>query len=367
MKKKNILIVAANGLGKSGVPNVICQVVEVLCKFAFIDVITFNDDNFYEQKVKDCGAKIIRIDDREPCGIVKRLLWRLFLEKYYHKKIFRKILNDKQYDCIHSFKEYDSAYFFALSDKFGVAERIIHCNNEIRPPKRLISKIIFSKKKRLIKKYTTRFIGVSSECCRISYPDMDFDVLFNTYDEEAYNLGVKNELKNDELVLTQVATFSGRKNQLFSLTVFELVLKAYSNAKLNLIGFEVEEGYLNKIIYFVSTHKLTSSVNIIDGSKGVADCFKRSTFILLPSLHEAAPITLTEAQACGVKCFASNHITKDMDCGGVEYLPINDPKLWADAIISSFSSIGNTRREFDMKRFSSANFEKQLKEIYGIK
>ena len=367
MKKNNVLIVAANGLGKSGVPNVICQVVEALSEFASIDVVTFNNDNYYSQKILNLGANIIKVDEKEPKSPIKRLLWRLFLEKHTHKIIFKKLFNNKRYICIHSFKEYDSAYCFAIAHKHDVSDRILHCNNEIKPPKSLVSRLIFNKKKKLIKKYTTRLIGVSSECCKISYPGMSFNILFNTYDESTFNQKVSNKLENKELVLTQVATYSGRKNQLFSLKVFELLLKDYPSAKLNLIGFEVECGYLNRINDFISKHNLNDSVNIIDGSNGVADYFQRTSYILLPSLHEAAPITLVEAQACGIMCFASDHITRDMNCGGVKYLPIDNPKLWADEIVSAFSNVGNVRTNYDMTRFSSANFKKQIKEIYGLK
>ena len=85
----------------------------------------------------------------------------------------------------------------------------------------------------------------------------------------------------------------------------------------------------------------------------IGDLFQKTTFLLLPSVSEAAPIVLVDAQACGIKCFASDTITKEMDCGGVIFLPITKGcEVWANAIKESFALNKNSRVSYDMSRFS---------------
>lgn len=364
--QNKILVVASSGLGKTGVPNVIYQVVRALSENYSIDVVVFNDEDYYAPKIKELGARIIRVDDKYPRKRVPRTIWRLFKEKRITKFIFSELFKNNTYQAIHSFKEHDSAFIFQTASTFKINKRIIHCNNEIHKPKNIISRYLFNKKMKLIKKYTTCYIGVSNECCSKSYPGVEYKVLFNAYDESKYNTGVHSKLKPFELVLTQLATFSSRKNQLFSIDVFESLLKKYPFAKLNLVGVEAEFGYLEKIKEKITKLNIKDSVNIVDGSKDISDIFRYSTFFLLPSLHEAAPISLVETQACGIFSFVSNTVTKDVDCGGLCYLDISEPLVWADKIDSYFVKYNNVRKTYDVSRFSIKKFNEELLSIYSI-
>src|SRR5699024_10385132 len=53
---------------------------------------------------------------------------------------------------------------------------------------------------------------------------------------------------------------------------------------------------------------------------------------LLPSEFEGSPVTLVEAQGCGVPCLASTNVPADGSVTGlVEFLPLSAPfARWAD-------------------------------------
>ena len=364
-RNKNILIIAESGLGKTGVPNVIFQVVSALYNEYNIDIVVFNDNDYYADKVKELGANIIKIDLKKPESRVKRLFWRLLKERNIYSKEFNKLFNSKKYDVIHSFKEYDSGYIFDIAKKHNINNFIIHCNREIYPPKNLISRFFVNRAMKLARKHVTKLIGVSSQCCEISYPNIEFEILYNSYNESKYNHNVICKLKKNELVLTHIATFSANKNQLFTLDVFKNVHDKYPNSKLVLVGMESDVGYLSLIKERITNLNLEGCVNIIDGSKDFIDILYNTSYCLLTSLHEAAPISLVEAQACGIKCFASDTIPSSMDCGGVMYLSIKDPIKWGDEIVDCFISNGNKRIDYDMSRFSSTGFKNKLLDIYN--
>lgn len=365
MDKKRLLIVAANGLGRTGVPNVLFQVINALKDFLWIDVVVFNDDDYYYDKIIKCGANIIKVNNKEPKGQFNRFFWRFFFEKRITNKIFTKLFSNKKYDYIHSFKEYDSCYFFKLAAKYGIKERIVHCNNEINKPKNLLSLCIFKKKKKMLYKYTSKLIGVSNDCCIRSYPGLPYMVLFNTYDDNVFNQKLSNLLGDDELVITHVATYSTRKNQLFSVELMDAIHRQYPCSKLNLIGTEVETDYLKQVRNKIKDLGLEDSVCIYDGAKDFFKVFRKTTFLILPSLSEGAPIALVEAQACGITCFSSNLITKDVDCGGIIYCPL-DKKYWVNAILKEFNSSKNNRRTYDVSQFSKITFKQRLLNIYKL-
>lgn len=353
-------------MNNSGVPNVICQVIESQYKKCNITLAVFNDDDFYYQFLRDHDVDIVKINLSKPQSSLKKLIWYFIRFPHLLEKSISAIIKNKKIEIVHSFKEEEGWPALKAAKKNNIKIRITHCNNEFRKRNSLIAWFIAKRNRRKLLKYSTCNIGVCEKCCLSMFKNKPYSIIYNSYNESKYNNSVVCELK-DEMVLTQIATFSDRKNQLFAINVLESIIKRGNKCKLNLVGFPIDYLYYDKIKDAIIQKNLSNFISVTDGRNGIGDIFEKTTFLLLPSFSEAAPIVLVEAQACGIHCFASDNITKEMDCGGVDFLPINKgPQIWANKIQQIFETFKNERRVYDVRKFSSKSFSKSIDKIYNL-
>lgn len=366
MEKKKALIIAFNDLNNSGVPNVIYQTVCSLHDEYDFDIIVFGSNLYYINKLKELNINNINVFNFTEQKESSRI--RKIISYYFQKKVYEKVKNlfaQNKYDVVHSFKEYNSWPFLKASKKFNISKRIVHSTVIHENSGNLLIRFLNKRNKRLTLKYATKFIGVSEQCCQNTFKEKKYTVIYNGYNENLFNKSVVNKLKNDDLILTQVATYNSNKNQLFSLSVFKELINFLPNAHLKLIGKETENGYLNQMMYYIKQNNLENNVDLINGEKGVGNHFYYTTFALLPSKKEGAGIVAIEAQACGIKVFASSSVSAEMNGGGLISLDLNKgPSFWAKAIFDEFNKNHNNRQTYDLKRFSKETFSTTIHSIY---
>ena len=368
-KKKKALLIAYNDLNNSGVPNVIYQTVKAICKEWDIDIITFSDNLYYFEKMKVEGitnVNIIRFDNNKPKTKLMRFFFHFFTNPKKQYKTAYSLITKNNYDVVHSFKETYSWPFFRAAKKAGIQLIIHHSNiNAVNHNSPLI-KLLDRRNKRLSLKYANCFIGVSDDCCKHSFKKHNYQIIHNGYDETKFNMSVSNRLNKDELVLTQVATFNENKNQIFSIMILKELINIYPNSRLILVGKNNDKQYFDYMLNTIESNKLHHRVKIIDGSSGIGNIFCETTFTLLPSHSEGAPITSIESQACGIQMFASTNVPKEMNVGGMTFLKLEDgPKKWAESIATQFKNNGNRRIGYNLSSFSTVSFREKINNIYN--
>ena len=78
------------------------------------------------------------------------------------------------------------------------------------------------------------------------------------------------------------------------------------------------------------------------------------------------PLTIIEAQACGIIVFASSNVTNEVNCGCVKFLHLDEgPEAWANYIYKTFMSNNNKRFECNVQKFSFKNFRSNLMLLYS--
>jgi glycosyltransferase EpsF len=140
---------------------------------------------------------------------------------------------------------------------------------------------------------------------------------------------VRKELGiNNKFVVGNIGRFVHQKNHDFLIDVFYEILKYKNNAYLLLIGTgELEDKIKNKVIKL----GIENNVIFLGTQNEVEKFYQAMDVFLLPSIYEGLAVVLVEAQASGVKCVASNSITKEAALTSkVSFLPLDNKSLWVN-------------------------------------
>ena len=357
---KKILLIADRDLGPSGVPNVIMSIVRGLKNKYIFDVIVFELNNYsFEKEFVSYGGRIIKIDIRKPDSIIGRISFYLF---NYRKQVFKELenkINIKEYAAIHSFKEIFSSPFLEYAKNNNINKRIIHINRFYEKNPKLYLEYLNKRNKHKCLKYSNIRLSVSEEAGRSFFGNKDFKTVLNPLNGELYK---KLPSYYNRLSLTQIGTFSNRKNQLFSLEVFKLVKNVVHDAVINFLGYEVESGYLNRMKDAIKKYGLEDSVAFFDQSYNQIDLLSKTSVCLFPSRSEAFGLVAVENRACNRPVICSTNIIKEIDCGGAVFLDF-DPNAWAKAICDIYFE----KKQFniDVSRFDSKDYYLLIDSLYS--
>lgn len=367
---KKALIIAYNDLNNSGVPNVIYQTIKALHERYSFDVLIFGEDDYYCRRLEKEETKInlIRYVEKKPNNKIARFFWWFYKRPYNHYLFMKNLFNDNKYSVIHSFKEYDSWPFFKAAKEANIQTRIYHCNVNLSLGHFSINSFIRKRNMRLSLKYSSSLVGVSELSCKNAFSSRKFTVLHNSFDGQKYNADVKCTLSNDEFVITQVASYSDNKNQLFTLQVIKEIKKLHSNVRLNLVGATSIDSYYKRLMEYVENNNLKDNVAFVTKCDNVNDIYEKTSLIVIPSYKEGFSLVAVEAQACGITVFASSNVTNEINCGGVHFLDLSKgPAYWAQEIYNYFMKYKNQRTEYDVSKFSFERFKKQIEDLYNGK
>ena len=86
----------------------------------------------------------------------------------------------------------------------------------------------------------------------------------------------------------------------------------------------------------------------------VAKYLNASDALVLPSIKEGAPVILIEAQSNGLPCFVSNSVTRYVNMGLCEYLPLKT-NVWISKILM-FKKSTNSERCKAINRIKSSDY-----------
>lgn len=327
-------------------------------KIQFDFVVHTEEECYFDDEIQALGGKIYRI-----APISKNI--------FKHMSQLKKIIKENGYKVVH---RHTNASIVAIDLKVaksvGVEKIIVHSHNTQSSKKNN-----FKLFKKMIDKYATHKFACSIEAGEWLYgKGKDFQIIKNGIDTLKYKFDKEIAIKkkdelglNDSFVIGHVGRFNIQKNHMFLLDIFYEYLKLNDKAKLLLVGDgELRSDIENRVKELGIKDKI-----ILTGVRSdVNELMMAMDVFLFPSLHEGLPLTLVEAQACGLKVLGSDVIPRDVAITSLyNFFEIGESsKKWAARLDLLKYEIQQNRDEFlDVKNivdFDVKNVSKQLEEVY---
>lgn len=316
-------------------------------KVQFDFLVHREEEGFFDKEIKSLGGNIIRSHSLRP------------LSYFSYKKQLTNIFenNEYKYNIIHSHLNSNSSIVLDIAKSYGIECRIAHAHiDKIGGNFKFLKKIL---RKKVNKTATHRF-ACAHNAGKFLYGEKYFKVISNAIntDDFIFNLKRRTEHRTslnlqNKLVFGHVGRFNIQKNHKFLIDVFEGIYEKLPNAHLLLIG----DGNLkNSIIDIVKTKKLETVVSFLGVRSDVNELLSAMDYILIPSLYEGLPVSLIEAQASGLKIFASDKISREVNITNlIDFLSIDDSQLWVDFILNNL----DYKRENTSELIKKAGYDVQ--------
>lgn len=368
MQRKKILLVAYNNLELGGIQNVIMNIVRNLSDEFLFDIVCFDSERtYFDDEFESFGGKIFRVGKKRRTSFIKRIAFYLHGRRL-QSAIKNVIKENGPYIAVHSHKEVESGYILKAAKKCGVPVRIAHAHTAFDNKYHPLAKIYISHLKKLIYKNATDLVACSKKAGEKLFGERNYQIIYNTVDKKFLEFDSERKISNAP-VLLQVGMVCDNKNQLFSVEVLVDLKKRYPDAKLTFIGEPKDDNmqkYFDNLIEKSKQLGVFDSVSFLPADSDVLDEMKTSDYVIFPSKFEGLGVVPIETQAQGLKCFVSNSVSGEVDCGGCEFLNLNDgAEVWAAKISEQFEKDYGQRVKYDMARFLPDTVMTQYRKLYN--
>ncbi len=345
MKKKKLLVVLQQ-LRRGGVELAAINFASHLSKEKY-DItyylvnIESNHDESLEKEIISSGAKIIKAP-KAAHG---------YLRGYFNAK---KVISDGKYDIVHSHVMFFSGIIAAAAKKCGVKKIIAHSHGiKWNHKENILFKVYKTAMRQLINRNATHRLACCAAAGEYLYGKDEYKkngiFMPNGIDctKYAFNKEVRQDvrrefgIKDGELLIGHIGTIYKIKNQVFLAEIFAEMLKTEPNATLLLAGERVDD---EPVIKKATELGIENKIIFADQRSDVDRLLQGFDIMIFPSLFEALPVSLIEAQAAKLPCLISSSVTKEVAFNtNTAFIPLSQPaKKWSE---KAFELIKQCRNE----------------------
>lgn len=312
----------------------------------------------YDKEIQSLGGRIFHVSRLVPWS----KSYRTELKKFFREHPKYKIVHVHQ-DCL-------SSVALQCAQECGIPIRIAHSHNSNQDKNwKYPIKRYYMKK---IPDYATELFACSKLAGDWMFLGEYFDILYNAIDinEYKYSPVIANKLRQEFhlencIVVGHVGRFNPQKNHSFLIDIFSECVQRNSNTKLLLVGDG--EGR-QKIQDKVRDLGIQDKVIFTGIRSDVNELLQAMDVFVFPSLYEGLPVTMVEAQAAGLPCVISDHISKEciVTSGLVTGKSLNEsPERWAEYVLQqSRRSRENHIEEIRTAGYDISTAAKQLESFY---
>lgn len=323
-----------------GVETFIIQIIRGMDPERFhFDLLTFCPKCAYEEELISRGCKVFHVTRRGKNPL------RNYIEQ---KRFFSTQANKYDYIWLHLSSASDINTIL-MAKKFTSAKVICHSHSIYFESSggiiRWLHMFLHKKNQPILAKNTDLFLACSRKAGQWLYGDIgkNFVIIPNGIDLSVFRFDClkreavrKSLFVQDKIVVGHVGRLTAVKNQAFLLEIFYAFQKRHNNSVLLIAGSGELEATLRET---AKQLKIDHMVQFLGFRRDVPDLLQAFDVFMLPSFFEGLPVTLIEAQACGLPCVISDSITSDVAITKLlHFLSTDRPAdIWADEIVASLN------------------------------
>ncbi|HOP51170.1 MAG TPA: glycosyltransferase family 1 protein [Ignavibacteriales bacterium] len=288
-------------------------------------IVNVNERCDYDDEIEALGGKIYHIP-RKKDSIIKNLI-----------SIY-KIVKENNYKVVERHGDNAIMFLDVLAAKIGGAKKVIVHSHNINTSLPKIHKIFYP----FLNLLSFQRLACSEDAAKWMFGNKQYILIRNAIDVSKfkYNQEIREDLRrrynlSGKIVIGHVGRFMSAKNHYFLIEIFRNLYSLNSNCVLMLIGRGELETEIKKK---VTDYGLENNVMFMGVRSDVNKLMQAMDCFVLPSLFEGLGIVLIEAQASGLRCFASDTVVpKEAQVTDLlEYIPLsNTPMQWAEKILAS--------------------------------
>lgn len=318
-----------HNMGNGGIENFVMNYYRAIDreKIQFDFLTSVEEEGYFDEEIKKMGGHIYHAYPKKKNPI----------KNYFS---IAKIIRDKGYNIVHRHTGSAISNIDLLAARHGGAEVLISHSHATQAGKKwlhYLARIIFHVK--------VEEFACSKEAGRWLFGKSEVEngkvqIIRNAINAEKYkyNSEVRKKVREehriqDKFVIGHVGNFNEAKNHDFLIDIFYEIQKEDADTVLWLIG---NGKFRQSIEEKVENLGIRDKVIFEGERKNVNELIQGFDLLVFPSVYEAFPIVLIEAQCAGLKCYASKGvIPKEIDVtGNLEFISLEKETLfWKNIII----------------------------------
>ncbi len=320
------------------------------------------------ERFREAGINCIQVPDKVHHPL--KHLWTMF-------NIFR----NGRYDVVHCHLDwYMNSYVCFLAMLAGIKKRIAHhhqaytIDSSFRAlPQNLLCTIM----RIPCKLFATHWLACGEAAAingwgKSAVKKGNVTILPNAIDPERFKFSETSRkeirgrcgIKDGDFVIGHVGRFFSEKNHKFIVDFFSEYSLKYSNCKLLLVGNGPLQAQIQNL---VKQKGIEDKVVFAGLQKNVVGFYSAMDVLLLPSIREAFPMTLVEAQYNGLPCIVSSAVPKETAITDYVFpLPIDDVKPWCEKISSLNIVVDRENLQIKSELFDIGKCYGMLESLYQV-
>ena len=309
------------GIGRGGyetyIMNLYRNIDRTKVQFDFL----YSFGGVYRKEIEALGGRLYRIPFITEKGP--------FVYTASVRKFFKE---HPEYKIVHSHMDKFSGLIMREAKRAGVPVRISH-SHSVANAGLMIYRLVKNFYGIMIEPNCTHRFACSREAGQWLFGKDRSDVTVVKNGINLANFTPEDTRDRDKFTISCVGRLAPEKNHTFLLDVFSKVYEKRPCAQLVLAGAGEEQHNLEQKAKALG---ISGAVEFMGDCDNVYDVLHKSDVMCLPSLFEGLGIVFIEAQACGVKCVASDRVPQEARVSDdILFLPIEKgAEYWAEQILA---------------------------------